>query len=404
MDVDKGHNFKETCENYSQTEDNTPKPSKILSRLAGKKMISLDLNSSYQISCIPSKKLPIKTRDFSDTVNLVNLGTEKSDRGIHKPEENKVLAVKKPKLYIENSSLISINPSKKVVKFSTSQTLSSSLLPKYKRKIPRLQVSKTTSASLIPKKKPEKINAKSLPIKRLTNSLEISVGISGIKAHKKPEALILSAHKIFSKKITLQITRNPPSSFIGKKVPGKTALQASRKKKPLRNTIEISISIPGIKKIPSKGNINLPKHQEKISLAINRICNREEIEETEVFNALYIHKPDLTISKEKHIQILGQFPRLSIEKSASITCKKIIQKLSINKFAVYNFKLPGLTLAVFNPFFRMSKLEIVILRKFTFLPLAKNTDDEETKSTGGGRKRTKEVNSIVSENNILELR
>jgi FtsZ-binding cell division protein ZapB len=300
LDTDKGRNFKETIENYSQTDVPAPSTSKVIARLASKTTPKLEVYS-YHIKC-PS----IPQKNHSRTIFSLEVFPIKN-KIFKTQEENKKKQEKKLEL-VDNTKTSKLPISKpKLFSFGITKPLSISVMPSISNAKPDLKVSKPINISLI---KAKSFNPKPMP-------------------GPKPK---LSVYK------QLSVSYSPKPHFF--------------------------------------------------SLSFQPIFNRNEvIEEFEVFNALTVYKPELSMSKSIHQAILPGIKQLSIVRTPPITYKTSKIELKVANFIIFNAKPPVFALSVFNSISKHAKLDIVVLRKYNFIPEIRNTDDEETKSNSGNSRR-----------------
>lgn len=329
---------KEKIDGFSQTDEYEVKPSKLLSRLATKNLVTLSIDRVNEIQCEGNRKR------FSLIVcrNVQSLAVRASLRVvIEKPEKVKA----KPKLVMYDGESIGISWKRK--SFAIVKT-SISVVASYERpgkptkvvvKKPKLSEGYLEAISIapVPSKKP-----------LLATTKAISTSLVPIKPKKST---------------TFQVSKTTSASLVPK---NPASQKAKAKPKPLlRTSTEISLTIPTCK-IPFK-----------VSLSSQKIYSHFS-------KPIYI--PSLIFSQPSSLEILGKIQKVSIEFQVSLSCKKRPHRIKLCTASIFNIS-SNLTLSTFPRFSKSSNLEIVQLRRFGYTPEVKNTDDEETKSASSPTRR-----------------
>ena len=338
LDNDKGKKFVESNDEESQTEEILQKPSKLLARLKEKNAGKVEGFEETQGFSELAKKIELKICKNLESIRIQGNFAEKPKRVASPDEKNQKIAQKQQNFIITQENTLLIR--------------SSFRKPQKSNEKAKISVFKST--------KQDSILIKPLKLKpKLNLTKPLSTSFQPITS-KKPK--------------TLKISKTTSASLIP---PKKKIVSKPTQPKKLQIFPEISI--------------NISKPKPKILLTTQKIYSKVEYEEVEVFNALTVYKPELSISHIEYLGIKGYDPILKIENFASISCKKSKISLKLSKFQVFVKKSPEITLSVFKTVNKTTNLEIVVLRRYNFAPVLSNTDDEETKSnSGSSRKRSRQ--------------
>ena len=157
--------------------------------------------------------------------------------------------------------------------------------------------------------------------------------------------------------------------------------------KPSTSSIIPSFKVqPKTKDLSHQHTFSLIPHLKSLSLYTQTIFNRTESEEFEVFNAANVYKPDLTLSKPQIFSIVHIKKPLVCE-TWSIGCKKKSQRLKLSSYSILKTCSSIPSIQSFKILYKKTTLELTTLRRLSYIPECKVTDDEDTKSNAGGRAR-----------------
>ena len=382
-------------------------------------LVSLTQFNHPPISCKPQK---CKNRILAITkISHLNLKPQpKKPKALLIQSPNKILCAatkptKKPDpkpAEATPSPLTLLKPQEKAKLIIQSQT---SLFCKPRRAKPQPLRSKSSEPS-IPKGKSSvklettselslscKASRKNYKIKRFRIVPLISISIKGRKPSKylsleqqeTPKSFTLAKCSSIVVKPRLRSKEQllPPGK--GKLSMSKTmsaSLPNRRKRKMLVSKPSTSSIVPSsagkarARELSHQHSFSIAPNQKSLSLYTRSIYNTTESEEFEVFNAATVYKPALTLSKPELLSILQAKKPLVCE-TWSIGCKKKSQRLKLSSFSILKTFTAQPSAQSFKVFYKKTALELTTLRRLSYVPESKATDDEETKSNPGGRAR-----------------
>ena len=240
------------------------------------------------------------------------------------------------------------------------------------RVVPMISLSIEGLKPASPLSQPHHLPAQPFTLSKCASIIIKPKGQSRSKDHPSPSPLT---------KASLSLAKTTTSSFPNCKV------RAMLVSKPSTSSI-----IPAHKTRSKRSNLS---HQftfsivpdlKSLSLYTRSIYNQAESEEFEVFNAANVYKPDLSVSAPDFISIAHCKKALSSE-TWSVGCKKKSSRLKLASFSVLKLSSSKPSVQSFKIFISKATLDIKTLRRLSYIPESKATDDEETKSNAGGRAR-----------------
>lgn len=365
---------------------------------------TIEISKLFQISLKPQqKKLKILSiQNPSKVFCLAIKPKPKAPESISSPQT--LQAWPKAKLHLESQISLICKPQPPKPRFTEPKVLESPDPRGLKAKT--LETTLTLNISCKPNQ-----TAKPKAKKRLQILPLISISIPGLKPSSPcpagqshglvPRSLALSQcasikikakkkskdHHLPAVKASLSLSQTSSSSFPNKRI--RTLLIS----KPSSSSITATQK-PSSKLSPSSKHASL-SHQytfsitpdlKSLSLYTRSIYNRAESEEFEVFNAATVYKPDLTLSTASLLSILPPAKTLSSE-TWSIGCKKKSTRLKLSSFSILKLSSSKPSMQSFKIFIHKAKIDFQTLRRLSYVPESKATDDEETKSNAGGRAR-----------------